>query len=126
MVKATIRTKTGTEIVIESDKETINEIVFALERREEMRGRFREDYAKRRNEMVHGKTEPQSATDMILRLKHEGFFKERRSLGVIQKELEKHGHIYPQSTLSGVVLRLIRKSELGRVRSEKGWAYVQR
>ena len=126
MPKATIRTKSGTEIIIESDKETINEIVTTIQRREEMRDRFREEFQKRRNEVVHGKQKPLSATDMILRLKHKGYFKEKRALGEIQRELEKHGYIYPQSTLSAVILRLLRKGELGRVRDEKQWRYVQR
>jgi len=126
MPKATIRTRSGTEIIVESDKETINDIVATIQRREEMRDRFRQEFKKRRSEMVRGKQKPLSATDMILRLKHEGYFKKKRSLGDIQKELEKHGYIYPQTTLSAVILRLLRKGELGRVRDEKQWRYVQR
>lgn len=126
MVKATIKTKSGTEIIIEGDRETINEIVTTIQRREEMREHFREKFQKRHNEMVHGKQKPLSATDMILRLKHEGYFKEKKTLGEIQKELEKHGYIYPQSTLSAIILRLLRKGELGRMRDEKQWRYVQR
>ncbi len=126
MVKAIIKTKSGTEMTIESDRRTVEEIVMALYRREGMLERSRMELVKRRNEMVHGRRKPISATDMILRLKNEGFFKEKRTLGDIQKELEKHGYIYPQSSLSAIVIRLLRKGELGRVREEKGWVYVQR
>jgi len=126
MPKATIKTKSGTEIVIESDRKTINEIVMTFQRREEMLERFREASQNKRAGNIQGKKEHPSATDMILRLKQEGFFKEKKAIGEIQEELEKRGYHHPQTSLSGVLLRLLRKGELIRIREEKGWEYIQR
>lgn len=65
-------------------------------------------------------------TDYILDLKAEGFFNEKRTLAHVQKELEKNGHIYAQTSLSVPLLRLVKKRELGRM-DEKGlWWYVKR
>jgi hypothetical protein len=126
MPKATIKTKSGTEIVIESDRKTINEIVMTFQRREEMLERFREASQNKRAGNIQGKKEHPSATDMILRLKQEGFFKEKKAIGEKQEELEKRGYHHPQTSLSGVLLRLLRKGELIRIREEKGWEYIQR
>jgi hypothetical protein len=126
MAKATIRTKSGTEITVEGDVEAIKDIITTIQRRDELKEHSKEEFIRRRNEIVHDKQKPLNATETILKLKHEGFFKERRAIGAIQGELEKHGHIYPQTSLSGILIRLVRKGELGRVREERGWGYVQR
>jgi hypothetical protein len=127
MVKATIRTKSGTEIEIESDRQTIMEIISTIQRREELRERFREESKRRHEEVIHRQSAaPVSATGFILRLEREGFFKEKRTLGEIQSELQKNGYMYPLSTLSAVMLRLIRHGDLERIKDEDKWRYVQR
>ena len=127
MVKATIRTKSGTEIEIESDRQTVMEIIATIQRREELRERFREESQRRHEEVIHRRsTTSLSATDFILKLQREGFFKEKKTLGEIQSELQKHGYMYPLSTLSAVVLRLIRHGDLDRIRDEDKWKYVKR
>lgn len=125
MTKATIKTKSGTEIIIESDRKTIEEIVFALQRREDLKEKFKEEITKRKENISTG-TKPQTATDAILKLKIDGFFKSRKSLSEIQVELERAGHIYPNTSLSPILLRLVRRGELGRIRDEKNWSYAQR
>lgn len=49
---------------------------------------------------------PRGPTGYILQLRDEGFFKARRSLPDIQRKLEEHGHIYAQTSLSPVLVRL--------------------
>lgn len=63
-------------------------------------------------------------TGHILDLRDENFFKTRRSLPDIQKKLEEKGHIYAQSSLSPVLVRLVRARELRRIKEKKGWIYV--
>lgn len=126
MVKATIKTKSGTEITIESDRRTINDVIMTIQRREQLREHINEDFQKRRNEMIHGRQKPLNATDLILKLEHEGFFKKTRTLGEIQNEMEKRGYMYPQTTLSAVMLRLLRHGKLTRIREEDKWGYEQR
>ena len=126
-VKATIKTKYS-EITVESDRQTIQDIIHAVQRRDE----FKERFLSERNELHHGnkfkknKTVPLGAIGAILKAKGEGFFKEKRSLADIQKELEKNGFIYPNTTLSPLLLKLVRRGELGRLSEGGTWVYVQR
>ncbi len=65
-------------------------------------------------------------TGLILGLRDDGFFKTRKTLGDIQKKLEEQGHIYAQTSLSPVLIRLVRAKgkRLRRLREKKGWVYV--
>jgi len=65
-------------------------------------------------------------TGRIVTLRNEGFFNEPRSLREVQLALTEKGHIYPRTTVSPTVLGLVRRSELRRMKSNKGkWAYVR-
>jgi len=125
MVKATIKTKAGTEIIIESDKETIEYIVNSLQRREEMTTNLRSS-REIRNKEIHG-ARPRNATNMILKLKTDGYFKGERTASEITEALKKEGFHYPLTTIHPVLIRLVRKGELARLKSKEGiWVYVQR
>ena len=63
-------------------------------------------------------------TGFILGLRDDGFFKTRKIISDIQKKLEEQGHIYAQTSLSPVLVRLVRAKELRRLKEKKGWAYV--
>jgi hypothetical protein len=63
-------------------------------------------------------------TGLILALRDDGFFKARKTLPDIQKKLEEQGHIYAQTSLSPVLVRLVRSKELRRLKEKKGWVYV--
>ncbi len=124
--KAVIKTKYS-EITIESDKDTISNIVLDLQRREEFKERFKAN----REEFINKETKknaPQGATSIILQLKSEGFFKTKKALGEVQAELEKKGHIYPTTSLSPLLLLLVKRGELGRLRdnNNNNWVYVHR
>lgn len=70
------------------------------------------------------KTQPRGPTGLILALREEGYFKARRTLVDIQQRLEERGHIYAQTSLSPVLVRLARRRELRRIKTVKGWVYV--
>ncbi|MBI3055426.1 MAG: hypothetical protein HYY77_15520, partial [Betaproteobacteria bacterium] len=53
-----------------------------------------------------------------------GFFKKPKDLGAVKIALEEMGHRYPVTTLSPVLLRLIRKRQLRRMREQKRWVYT--
>ncbi|SRR5258706_7142896 len=125
MPKANIVRPDGTKIVIEG---SVAEIA-ALLQSYEGEGRGVKSEAKPHGpKKTTGKTQrkiPRGPTAYILALRDEGFFKTRRSLGDIQKKLEESGHIYAQTSLSPVLVRLVRPpARLRRLKSEKGWAYV--
>lgn len=125
MVRAKIKTKQGTEIEIEGDTNTIKEVISFLQKREDQEARFNEHMKLRRNEVMHGK-QPSNLSEAIVKLKAEGFFKNKRSMSDIKDELSNKGFHYPSTTLSPVLLYLTRKGELGRLKEDKQWRYVQR
>lgn len=144
-VKATVKTSSGTELTIESDRQTVQEIVAEIYRRDESRARFREDFEKRRilekkrfeellkkgNELTHSPEKSKNninrnSTKMetFLGLIKNSFFKEPKNIGEVQKALQEKGYHYPVTSLSPTLLRLVRKGMLSRVRNENDiWVY---
>jgi hypothetical protein len=54
----------------------------------------------------------------------EGFFASKKGLGDVQRKLEEDAHIYPATSLSPALLRLVKGKELRRIKEGKGWNYV--
>ena len=54
----------------------------------------------------------------------EGFFREPKELGAVRLALKDKGHFYPVTTLSPLMLRLVRRKELRRMKDKKRWTYV--
>ena len=65
----------------------------------------------------------ESASDLIVGLKEEGFFEKPKTLGDISGELEERGFLYPVTSLSGIVLGLLKKRQLRRKKVEGKWVY---
>lgn len=126
-VKATIKTKYS-EITIESDRQTIQDIVATVQRRDESRERFMVEREKRQTPQIFNETKaaPTNATEAILKLKSEEFFKTKKSLSEVRNELERRGFIYPNTTLSPLLLKLVKRGELGRLSEGGVWVYVHR
>lgn len=61
---------------------------------------------------------------LILELIDEGFFREPKELGEVRTALREKGHFYPVTTLSPLMLRLVRRKELRRIKENKRWTYV--
>ena len=112
MVKAEIKTKNGTRIRVEGTPEEVEKILSNIKRREE--------------QLAVKKKRKISATDFILKLREEGFFDKPKTILDIKEKLAENGLIYPVTTLSAVLIRLIRRRELGRIKTEKMWGYVKR
>jgi len=117
MINAIVKLKTGTIITIEGEKKDVQEILSTWQKKEHQRTE---------NGRASKIRKKKSATDFITELKNSGFFDKPKSLTEIRDKLAEHGHIYPITSLPGVVLRLIRKRELGRVKEEGLWKYVKR
>jgi len=62
---------------------------------------------------------------LILDLVDAGFFKIPQTLGAVRLALEAKGHFYPTTSLSPLMLRLVRGRQRRRMRSHKRWTYVQ-
>ncbi len=121
MAKTELTLSNGTKVTIEGDPAEVREIAEAVAVANQ--GRFGRTLKPKssRGSLTTGRDGP---TDRILALKQGGFFKERRSLAAIREGLEESGFIYPMTTLSPVVIRLVRAGQLRRVKEKGGWLYV--
>jgi hypothetical protein len=53
------------------------------------------------------------------------FFKSPQELGAVRMALEAQGHFYPTTSLSPLMLRLVRGKQLRRIKTDKRWTYVR-
>ena len=118
MAKAHITTGGGTKVTIEGTPEEVAALIKTFESGVATRA-GRADKARSRKAGV--KTGPVS---LIAELIDGGFFKKPKELSAIKLALAEQGHHYPVTTLSPLLLRLVRKRELRRIKDEKRWLYV--
>jgi predicted transcriptional regulator YheO len=121
MVKATIKSKTGASIIIEGTKEEVAKILSDFERTATI-GYVKEEISRRKIKKREEKKR-MTASDLIVELKEEGYFDKPKSLTDIAQALESRGFIYPTTTLSGVVLGLVKRKLLGRKKVDGKWVY---
>ena len=121
MAKATIKSQTGATITVEGTPEEVSNVISAYEKTSVV-GHAKEATARAK---ATKKTEKrkESASDLIVGLKEEGFFEKPKTLGDIGTALEERGFLYPVTSLSGVVLGLLKKRQLRRKKVEGKWAY---
>jgi hypothetical protein len=62
--------------------------------------------------------------DHIRELVADDFFKTKQGLGDVKKKLEEGAHIYPITSLSPALFRLVRLKELRRIKEGGVWKYV--
>ena len=121
MSKATLTTQKGTRILIEGSPSEIRELIARIEEGE-MGGP---------SKVVSTKTKKRggrrnTATDVILSFRDSSYFNKPKNLLEIRHSLAEQGMIYPTTTLSPLLLKLVRKRLLGRIKHEKKWCYVKR
>ena len=121
MAKATIKSQTGATITVEGSPKEVSDVIAAYEKTSVV-GNAKEAIARAR---VAKKAEKRkdSASDLIIGLKEEGFFEKPKSLGDIVAALEEQGYLYPVTSLSGVVLGLLKQRQLRRKKHEGKWVY---
>ncbi|MBS1983291.1 MAG: hypothetical protein JST16_03890 [Bdellovibrionales bacterium] len=120
MAKATITLQNGLSVILEGSPKEISEFLEKYGDIEAAQPRN----SKTTRMQAADKTRKDGPTEYILRLKADKFFSERRSLSDIRNALEVGGHIYPITTLSPVLVRLVRRRDLRRLKGERGWVYV--
>jgi len=118
MAKAHITTKSGTKVTIEG---TADEVADLVARFEGAPSALPEEQAKSRTRRTAQKV---GLMSLISQLIDGGFFKKPKELGAIKLALEEQGHFYPVTTLSPLMLRLVRKRELRRIKDKNRWLYV--
>lgn len=117
MPKATIKSKTGTIITVEGSQEEVSRIISAYEGT----GGPQKPATTRAPKRTERKRE--GTADLVLGLRDGGFFDKPKGLGDISVALEEKGFLVPTTSLSGVVLGLVKRKELRRKKSEGRWTY---
>lgn len=126
MPKANLTLPDGTVVTIDGSTQEVAKLLrtFSSTDRFSREKRSRSSRGKREPSAKATPRKRQGPTAYVLELRDEGFFKGKRYLNEIQKKLEERGHIYARTTLSPVLLGLVKKRELRRIKEKKGWAYV--
>jgi hypothetical protein len=116
MAKAQITTPEGIRINIEGTPKEISALV--------------EDLKKQSATPQESRRQPKTKSgrvllvDLIGSLRDGGFFKKPKDLASIKSALAEMGHHYPVTTLSPVMLKLVRKREYRRLREKGRWVYT--
>lgn len=122
MAKAHIKLKSGADVTIEGTSDEVAELLAKLEGEGDKP--VRKPAEKVEKSVARGGKSKPSLPDLIAELIDGGFFKEPRELGAIKAAFQEQGHFYPVTTLSPLLLRLVRRRELRRIKDKKRWAYV--
>jgi hypothetical protein len=120
MAKAKITTSSGTIITIDGTAAEVKEIISVIKHKEETHHRKVTSKKQRERKKMN------TATDVILSLRESGYFNKPKKLLEIKMALEEQGMIYPVTSLSPILLKLVRKRLLGRIKEDKKWSYVKR
>jgi len=121
MVRASLKTKSGTIITVEGTHEEVAKIVSEFNRVDTI-GQLKKEVSRR--ELVKKEDKKRrGASDLIIELREGGFFDKPKGINEIGNELEVKGHLYPVTTLSGVLIGLVRKKLLGRKKNDGKWVY---
>jgi hypothetical protein len=121
MAKATIKSSTGAVITVEGTQEEVAKIISDYEKNsvvgQAKRAIARSKVTKRDDKNRAG------AGDLVISLRESGFFEKPKTLAEIGSALEEKGYLYPTTTLSGVVLGLVKKRDLRRKKNDGRWVY---
>lgn len=118
MPTASITMPGGATIVIEGTQAEVADLVAKFQAHE---SQSTKSTARSSRGSTSARTGP---FDLIVGLIERGFFQTPRELGAVRAALEEEGHFYPVTTLSPLMLRLVRRKFLRRIKSNKRWTYV--
>lgn len=121
MAKAQITFQDGTTVKLEGTPAEISAVINSD------RGVARAGPSKAKEPPSKPKKAAERVTlvDLIGNLIAADFFKSPRGLSAIRGALVEMGYHYPVTSLSGVMLRQVRKRNIRRIRHEKHWAYTR-
>lgn len=122
MAKAHITTEQGTKITVEGTPEEVSALVKHLgyTGKQPTTG----DNQRGSGKISRNSREKSTPVNLISNLIDGGFFKKPKDLAAVKVALEEVGHVYPVTTLSPVLLRLVRKRQLRRLKEKKKWVYT--
>ena len=119
MPKATYNAPSGATVVVEGAQDEVASILQLLELNAQT---ATPAIAVESRPARNGRTTPMG---LLLALVARGFFSKPKELGAVKLALEEEGHFYPTTTLSPLMLRLVRRRELRRIKDKGRWLYVR-
>lgn len=122
MAKAEIVLPSGAKVTVEGTEAEVRALVDHYSGRLPTSRPVRPRRTQSRHSVVA--PSPSGPSNLIRGLIAEGFFSTKRTLASIQQRIAEQGHIYPQTSLSGVVINLTKNRELRRLKEKGAWVYV--
>lgn len=122
MPKASIKRPDGTSIVIEGGAAEVAALVRELggaKSARESKGGGGDQGRSRARPKANA-----SLSDLLISLIDGGFFKKPKDLTEVRNALSEMGHVYPATTVSPALLRLVRRKHLRRLKQGKRWFYT--
>jgi hypothetical protein len=130
MAKANLVLPGGAKVAIEG---TADEVAGLLERFSDGAAAESSNLAvrTRRRKLKSPKAKTKTAkakrsgpTDYIRELISDGYFKSEREIGDVMDKLKERAHIYPVTSISGPLYRLVKTKELRRSKKDGAWKYA--
>jgi hypothetical protein len=120
MPKAVVTTRSGATVTVEGTETEVAAVLQLLDRRNEPL------VLPALHARVGGKAKPKpTPTGLVVDLTNAKFFAQPRELSAVKAALEEQGHFYPVTTLSGLMLRLVREKRLRRIKKDGRWLYTE-
>lgn len=123
MAKATITTASGTQVKIEGTSDEVAAVLEKLEKAE-----AKPSAGGKKKQVAKGGAKRKAAAGLsghVEGLVESEFFKQPKDFAALRKALAELGHYYPPTSLSPVLLRLVKSRRLRRMKENKRWVYVQ-
>lgn len=117
MAKALIKRPDGTVVSIEGTSQEIADLVRRVEGRGEIVG-------KNRDKKSSAPIARASLPDLLSSLIDGGFFKKPKDLAATKSALAELGHVYPVTTLSPAMIRIVRRRLVRRIKQDNRWFYT--
>ena len=122
MAKARLTTKAGTSIVIEGSAAEVAALVKQIEPEA---GASKPPSSARAGNRPRREQPKATPLNLISSLIDGGFFRKKpKDLAAVRGALAEMGHVYPVTTLSPTLLRLVRSRQLRRLKEKKRWLYT--
>ena len=118
MAKAHIKRPDGTSITIDGTPQEVAELVGKLEIGAPAKKRTSDSPPKR------DARQKLTLSDLLMLLIDDGLFKKPKDLAAVKAVLAERGHVYPVTTLSPALLRLVQRRYLRRIKQDKRWFYT--
>ncbi len=121
MAKATIKSKTGAIITVEGTEKEVASILASFENTVTIA--HTKEVIKKSKLAKKDQKKRIAASDLIINLREDGYLDKPKRLTDIANALQERGHLYPVTTLSGVMLSLVQNKLLGRKKIDGKWMY---